>query len=179
MARKRKEKLNLWYGYKDSEKNFQVKRYFNKSDIEEAEKSSFVKSVTGPFPAKDREHALLIIKSKLSVFSYFKRLRSSFSGFSGFDIPVIQLNIIKKLYKKYNLDIVCTCIACPEQYDVFKNGEQVGYLRLRHGEFRVDYPNCGGETIFYANPQGDGIFEKNERFNYLLLSLRAINQKIK
>lgn len=37
-----------------------------------------------------------------------------------------------------------TCYAYPEQYDVFLDGKQVGYLRLRHGYFRCDYPNCGG-----------------------------------
>ena len=35
-----------------------------------------------------------------------------------------------------------TCFACPEQYDVFLDGEQVGYLRLKHGVFRCDYPAC-------------------------------------
>ena len=42
-----------------------------------------------------------------------------------------------------------TCGACPEQYDVFDSeGKQVGYLRLRHGGFRADYPNCGGDTVY-------------------------------
>lgn len=26
-----------------------------------------------------------------------------------------------------------TSLACPEQYDIYSEGEQVGYMRLRHG----------------------------------------------
>ena len=39
----------------------QVKRYFDKQDIEEARTSDFVKSTKGPFEAEDREEALKII----------------------------------------------------------------------------------------------------------------------
>ena len=71
-----------------------------------------------------------------------------------------------------------TCGACPEQYDVFtESGEQVGYLRLRHGTFRADYPDCGGETVYLANPQGDGIFEQSERAGYLYLAVQALQAR--
>ena len=30
-----------------------------------------------------------------------------------------------------------TCDACPEQYDVFKDEKQVGYVRLRWGNLTV------------------------------------------
>lgn len=69
-----------------------------------------------------------------------------------------------------------TCVACPEQYDAFIGNKQVGYLRLRHGYFRVDYPNCGGETIYEASPKGDGIFEEDERERYLKEAKQAICQ---
>ena len=39
----------------------------------------------------------------------------------------------------YKIELVKTCGACPEQYDAYFEGYQVGYLRLRHGTFRVDY----------------------------------------
>lgn len=65
------------------------------------------------------------------------------------------------------LELVQTCGACPEQYDVFLDGETIGYLRLRHGYFRADYPCCGGETVYEAYPMGDGIFEEDEREHYL------------
>ena len=36
--------------------------------------------------------------------------------------------------------LVRTCYACPEQYDVFFHDFQIGYLRLRHGNFTAEYP---------------------------------------
>lgn len=74
--------------------------------------------------------------------------------------------------------LVQTCFACPEQYDAFIGDRQVGYLRLRHGCFRVDYPAAGGETIYRANPQGDGIFEYEERGHYLAEAKKAILNKL-
>jgi hypothetical protein len=70
-----------------------------------------------------------------------------------------------------------TCRACPEQYDVFDDlGQQVAYFRLRHGGFRVDVPDCGGETIYTANPKGDGIFEDDERVHYLTEAILAVQE---
>jgi hypothetical protein len=72
--------------------------------------------------------------------------------------------------------LVLTCPACPEQYEVFDNKtrEQIGYLRLRHGWFRADTPACGGETVYEANPHGDGIFDEDERMGYLTDAVAAI-----
>ena len=64
--------------------------------------------------------------------------------------------------------------ACPEQYDAYFKGDQVGYLRLRHRVFRVDYGFCGGDTIFTEYPEGDGCFEEDEREYYLDLACKAI-----
>jgi len=64
--------------------------------------------------------------------------------------------------------LVQTSIACPEQYDAFiGNKKLVGYLRLRHGYFRVDVPDCGDETIYTAKPKGDGCFTDDEQDFYL------------
>lgn len=61
-----------------------------------------------------------------------------------------------------------TCYACPEQYDAYDpNGRKVAYLRLRHGCFTVDMPHTGGQTIYSAEPSGDGIFAADERDDYL------------
>jgi len=57
-----------------------------------------------------------------------------------------------------------TCFACPEQYDVYAGEEQVAYFRLRHGSFYAAVPDHGGEIVYQADPDGDGIFEDNERF---------------
>ena len=83
-------------------------------------------------------------------------------------------------YVYQGVRLVLTCIACPEQYDAFdeKTSEQVGYLRLRHGTFRVDVPDCGGETVFIAEPLGSGGFEEVERTKYLNLAIEAIKKKI-
>lgn len=71
--------------------------------------------------------------------------------------------------------LTLTCLACPEQYDVTDpDGNQVGYLRLRHGSFRVDCPDAGGETVYTASPRGDGIFDSDERLMYLTEAIEAI-----
>lgn len=75
------------------------------------------------------------------------------------------------------VELVQTCYACPEQYDVFLEGKQIGYLRLRHGYFRADYPDHTGETVYDANPIGDGIFEESEREGYLNMAKRALIKK--
>jgi len=78
------------------------------------------------------------------------------------------------------LRLVCTCSACPEQYDVFdKNNDQVGYLRLRHGYFRADVPDCGGETVYESETKGDGIFDDDERLFELTKAVKAIKKHIK
>jgi hypothetical protein len=62
-----------------------------------------------------------------------------------------------------NLRFVMTCTACPEQYDVFdSSGKQVGYVRLRHGKLRCDYPVCGDEVIYEAEPKGNGGFDSDD-----------------
>lgn len=71
-----------------------------------------------------------------------------------------------------------TCYACPEQYDVFLDGKQVGYLRLRHGYFRCDYPNCGGEILYHTYCDSDGIFSDEERNEYIPKALHAIADKL-
>ena len=75
--------------------------------------------------------------------------------------------------------LIRTCFACPEQYEVFddKTGERVGYLRLRYGHFRADYPDCGGDTVFTAEPFGDGCFEENERMTYLTAAVAALHKR--
>ncbi len=76
--------------------------------------------------------------------------------------------------KKYH--IKCTCSACPEQYDVFIDGMKMGYLRLRHGVFRVEY---NGEVIYVAHPNGDGIFESDERKEYLKIAKKKLLKRHK
>ena len=73
--------------------------------------------------------------------------------------------------------LVCTCSACPEQYDVFNdNNKLVGYLRLRHGQFRADCPDVGGTTVYSSRPSGDGMFEPEERMPELIKAVAAIKE---
>lgn len=76
----------------------------------------------------------------------------------------------------YGCRLICTCSACPEQYEVFdeKTGKQVAYLRLRHGWFRADVPECGGETVYESHPNGDGIFDDDERMAELGAAIAAV-----
>lgn len=70
-----------------------------------------------------------------------------------------------------------TSSACPEQYDVFdiqKNQNQIAYLRLRHGFFYAAVPQCGGEKVYSARPQGDGMFRDEERMHFLTEAVNAI-----
>ncbi len=75
-----------------------------------------------------------------------------------------------------------TCGACPEQYDVFdSDGKQSGYIRLRGGNFRVYYPDTGGELVFYHRFEEDvwkGMFDNKEREQYLTEAVKAIHNKI-
>jgi hypothetical protein len=70
-----------------------------------------------------------------------------------------------------------TCVACPEQYDVIDSaGNPAGYLRLRHGYFRADYPECGGETVYEASTKGDGLFDDDERMPELTKAIDALDK---
>jgi hypothetical protein len=61
-----------------------------------------------------------------------------------------------------DLELVATCCACPEQYDVYCDSKVVGYIRLRHGVFRVDCPDCGGTIVLCENVESDGVFGSEE-----------------
>ncbi len=67
-----------------------------------------------------------------------------------------------------------TCPACPEQYDAYYKGEIIGYLRLRHGYFRVEYLCVNGVIVYDSYPIGDGIFEDSERKKHLKKARKAI-----
>lgn len=48
----------LWWGYLHTNGHWQVKRYFEPLDIQEAEESPFCQKTHGPFEAIDREEAI-------------------------------------------------------------------------------------------------------------------------
>jgi len=59
-----------------------------------------------------------------------------------------------------------TCGACPEQYDVFKGDDKVGYMRLRWGHFTFAN-NTAYDIIFVCGSTEDsgwgGTFESEEQ----------------
>jgi hypothetical protein len=85
---------------------------------------------------------------------------------------------VKTKVKKSEIELVQTCEACPEQYNAFLNGIKVGYLRLRHGCFTVQCPDVGGEQVYSAFTEGDGMFINGERDKYLRKAVKAIKKRI-
>jgi len=63
----------------------------------------------------------------------------------------------------------------PEQYDVYLNGKEVGYLRLRYGQFRAE---VYGHVVYTAETEGKGCFEDSERDKYLHAAILAIDEYI-
>lgn len=74
------------------------------------------------------------------------------------------------------ITLLMTCEACPEQYQAVCGSRQVGYLRLRWGIFRLDVPDCGGETIYEAEVGGEfqGQFTPEQREKYLEIARQKI-----
>ncbi len=113
----------------------------------------------------------------MNLVQTFRRLGQQMHGWKEVGaLQNAQIPLIQKLYENNGLKLIMTCGACPEQYDVFKNDMQVAYYRLRHGEFRVDVPECGGETIYEAEPNGDGCFDTDERIAFLNKAMKALLQ---
>lgn len=64
-----------------------------------------------------------------------------------------------------------TCGTCPEQYDVYRvNGELCGYVRLRWGTLRADYPSIDGDSIYVHSFNDDfkGTFDSDEEREFYL-----------
>jgi hypothetical protein len=78
-------------------------------------------------------------------------------------------------YTRSGITLKLGCGACPEQYEAFTaDGRLVGYLRLRHGAFRVECPDVGGTVVLKGHPEGDGAFTLEERQEWLDRSIDAI-----
>ena len=72
-------------------------------------------------------------------------------------------------------ELIMTCAACPEQYDLFLNKQRVGYFRLRHGYF---YVSCPDVDVYDSYPKGDGLFEYDEREEELMNGINAVIQHL-
>lgn len=78
------------------------------------------------------------------------------------------------------LTFVMTCSAYPEQYDVFQGAEQVGYVRLRHGDIFAVTPNEWGTEVYHARYRnGDGYFEDDiDRMEHLTEIAEKLNERL-
>lgn len=66
-----------------------------------------------------------------------------------------------------------TCSASPEQYDMYVNGENIGYFRTRHGYFTVEYL-LNGTQVFESDIKGDSGFDSEERDFFLEEGIKAV-----
>lgn len=92
---------------------------------------------------------------------------------TSFDSQIAQFSLLKKIYRQNGL-MITGGGACPEQYDILKNDKQIAYCRLRYGDFTVHLGGPGGEIIYQDSPNGDGIFDSDERLNYMIKAMREI-----
>lgn len=102
----------------------------------------------------------------------------------GFDKDILTDDLKEFFNNSHGIvkTIELTCRWCPEQYDCFDEyGNQVAYLRLRHGVFTVECPDCGigTSTCVYENWEditGDGDFGSDEeRISQLECAFNAID----
>lgn len=84
------------------------------------------------------------------------------------------INDVERVIDGYTL--VRTCFACPQQYDVYKDGKMAAYLRLRHGYFYASVPDVGGMVVYNANTKGDGIFDEDEEDYHLQNAIKAVDE---
>lgn len=88
-------------------------------------------------------------------------------------LPTLESQVIDGL--TFNL----TCMACPEQYDVYDGEKYIAYIRLRWGYLAV-YPNVESDEIIYSYNWEDnpykGCFEGSEREHHLPLIAKAIKE---
>lgn len=76
-----------------------------------------------------------------------------------------------------NYNFLMTSFACPEQYDVVDDsGEMRGYVRLRGGWLYCSCPDVGGDIVYEAYPDGDGLFASDEERD---IHLRNIAECVK
>lgn len=76
---------------------------------------------------------------------------------------------------------VNTCYAAPEQYEVFdENREEIGFVKLKHGELRAAYPGFAGEKVFGHTFNDNGkefFFDDEEREEMLSHIAKTLCEK--
>lgn len=75
---------------------------------------------------------------------------------------------------QYNF--VQTCEACPEQYDVYRDGKKIGYVRLRYGYLTADLNNVEVYRHRFNDDEYKGCFDTNAERD---IFLKYISRKLK
>jgi|GEM_PF-3046290 len=85
-----------------------------------------------------------------------------------------------ELFRREGLELIQTCSSCPEQYDVKKEGQMCGYIRLRSGRYTVEWPEVMKGMLHYDVLEGNkDSFDEDERETYLTKALIFILRKLK
>ena len=82
------------------------------------------------------------------------------------------------------MNLIQTCSGCPEQYDLKSvlDMSMLAYFKVRYGYFRVDFGDCGGETIYdFSFGNGwNGVFEdENQRIEQLSKGIEKVVEKLR
>jgi hypothetical protein len=88
-------------------------------------------------------------------------------------------DVIKMNLKTINF--INTCIACPEQYDVYIEGNCIAYIRLRFGQLICTMP-FGRKTIFEHSFEdsykGEFTNDKERKYYLALISSKIMENLI-
>lgn len=81
---------------------------------------------------------------------------------------------VKLVAQRLGLSLVLTCRAAPEQYEITKDGQPAGYIRVRHCGMQVSYPDADGEDLWDGAVDGFAGFTDHEREAKMLFALGLI-----
>ena len=81
----------------------------------------------------------------------------------------------KALLEVNELIFKLVCLHCPEQWEVFHEGSIVGFIRLRHGDLTVHYPDVYGNLVYHDNdmPFFESDLDREELFDLVADLLKA------
>jgi len=87
---------------------------------------------------------------------------------------------VRYTYLINSLYFICTCSACPEQYDVFdKDENMVGYVRIIGGRFSVRCPDCLDDSVYESrdfHPLQGRFDDEDQRVKFLNIAACYINE---
>lgn len=85
---------------------------------------------------------------------------------------------IENRLKEVGLTMELSCASALEQYELFKDGDPSGHIRVRWSHFTVDFPDAAGENLCDGSVDGFGGFSDSERENCLLMAISLIERRM-